>query len=228
MKKIDFDGAVCVSEGDCTCAPLIFVGRESGGAQRSVPLSETVKSLAPGRDFVLVSFEVESWNSGFSPWYAPAVRGDEAFGGDGEATLAYLTEELIPTVRGETGSRGSCFAAGYSLAGLFALWAFLKTDIFRGAAGCSASLWFPGWRDFADSNPPDGKNGLVYLSLGEKEERTRNPLMSTVGDAVRDFSERAERAQGIRSVLCMQPGGHFNNPELRLASGIAWLINNDN
>lgn len=227
MKTIDFDGAVCVSEGECSDAPLIFVGRERGGASRGISLGETVKSLAPGQGFFLVSFEVESWNDGFSPWFAPPVRGDEAFGGNGEKTLSRLTDRLIPAARRETGCKGSCFAAGYSLAGLFALWAFLKTDYFRGAAGCSPSLWFPGWSDFAAKNPLDGRSGLLYLSLGEKEEKTRNPKMSTVGDAVRDFSESAEKAPDIRSALFMQPGGHFNEPELRLASGLAWLINNN-
>ena len=32
------------------------------------------------------------------------------------------------------------------------------------------------------------------------------------------------RAQGMTSILEMNPGGHFNDPGRRLAKGIAWAL----
>lgn len=63
---------------------------------------------------------------------------------------------------------------GYSLAGLFALWAAYQTDTFKAVAAASPSIWFPGFVDFMKDREIHTKR--VYLSLGDKEEKTRIPL----------------------------------------------------
>ena len=63
------------------------------------------------------------------------------------------------------------------------------------------------------------------MSLGDKEEKTRNPVMRTVGDCIRKQSEMLDNDEGCKaSILEMNPGNHFREPDLRTAKGFAWLI----
>jgi predicted alpha/beta superfamily hydrolase len=62
--------------------------------------------------------------------------------------------------------------AGYSLSGLFALWALWQTDVFERAASASGSLWFPGFIDYARERTMTATPDAAYLSLGKKETKT--------------------------------------------------------
>ena len=47
-------------------------------------------------------------------------------------------------------------------------------------------MWFPGWKNYVLTHTtPD--NCIIYLSLGIKEEKTKNPTMSTVGNVTRKY-----------------------------------------
>jgi predicted alpha/beta superfamily hydrolase len=174
------------------------------------------------KGFTLAAFKVDDWNADLSPWEAPPVFGNEAFAGGAEATLKYVTEELIPQITGGKGAE--IFIGGYSLAGFFALWAAYQTDLFSGVAAASPSVWFPGWTDYAEAN--EIKTGKVYLSLGDKEEKTRNPVMRTVGDNIRRQLEILQAdAHCEECILEMNQGNHFKEPDIRTAKGFAWLLN---
>ena len=82
-------------------------------------------------------------------------------------------------------------------------------------------MWFPGFPDYLKAHPVRAER--VYLSLGDKEERTRHPVMRTVGDAIRE-SENIFIQQGIQTELEWNPGNHFKEPDLRMAKGFAWLL----
>lgn len=182
------------------------------GGSDPVAMEAHVRRIVPEADFTLETFPVADWNRDLSPWAAPAVFGDEAFSGGGAATLARL-EALL--------GGQPAYLAGYSLAGLFALWAMCECPLIRGVACCSPSLWFPGWEDYAQAHPlPEDR--VLYLSLGMKEERTRHPVMRRVGDAVRREHERASHLAARQ--LTWHPGGHFTDPEGRVAQGIAWVV----
>ena len=113
--------------------------------------------------------------------------------------------------------------AGYSLAGLFALYALFRTDVFSTAASVSGSLWYPGFADFTESHETAGKVEGVYLSLGDREDKGGSRIMRTVGESTARV-ERALREKGINTAYEMNKGGHFSDPEGRLAKGIAWVI----
>ena len=98
----------------------------------------------PGQDFSLKAVKVSSWNEDLSPWTAPAVFRGEEFGDGAGATLRFVLEEVLPKEGTGTGrSRKRTVIGGYSLAGLFALWAGYQTDRFDGIAAASPSVWFP-------------------------------------------------------------------------------------
>ena len=65
----------------------------------------------------------------------------------------------------------------------------------------------------------------IYLSLGDKEERTRNPVMRTVGDNIRRQYELLQADMECTGcILEMNPGNHFKETDIRTAKGFAWLL----
>lgn len=172
--------------------------------------------------FILAAFEITDWNSELSPWNAPPVFGTEPFGNCAGETLDYLENTLIPELKGRFGSDLPIILGGYSLAGLFSLWAAYTSERFNSVAAVSPSVWFPDWLDFIDSHSPCAKN--IYLSLGKKEGKTRNRTMAVVGDNIRRQYEILKE-NGVNCVLEWNEGNHFSEPEVRMAKGFAWCIN---
>lgn len=169
--------------------------------------------------FTLVAFRSSDWNGDFSPWAASAIFGKDDFAGNGQNTLRWLTEECIPAVEGKAAHER--VLVGYSLSGLFALWAGIESEMFKGGiACCSGSLWFPGWMEFIQNKTCHARS--VYLSLGQSEEKTKNKVMAAVGNNTRQTYDWL--CQQGEAVLEWNKGGHFNEPYLRVAKGIAWLI----
>ena len=68
--------------------------------------------------------------------------------------------------------------------------------------------------------------GAVYLSLGDREERTRNRVMAQVGDAIRAGHTLLKEC-GTDCVLEWNQGNHFKEPDLRTAKAFAWLMNRE-
>lgn len=173
-----------------------------------------------------VAVEISDWNRELSPWPAPAVFGDEAFAGKGRETLQVLLDQIIPQVEGDLvdNTPRNRILGGYSLAGLFSLWAFYESGSFGAVASCSGSLWYPGWEEYI-SKRKALHDSMLYLSLGLKEEKTKNPLMAQVGDATRRTAQFACQDMNIaRTILEWNPGGHFTQPLERMARGFLWLL----
>ncbi len=115
----------------------------------------------------------------------------------------------------------------YSLACLFALYSLYKSDLFAGAACCSGSLWLPGWEEYAKEHTLVNES-IVYLSLGGKEEHSKNPVIATIGEKTRFQDKLLDNDSKVTAhKLEMNPGGHFSDPEGRLAKGIVWLLEYD-
>ena len=177
-----------------------------------------IEEFSGGQSFCLKAVKVDNWNKDLSPWPAPAVFGREDFGAGAEETLAYLLTEAVPH---KINSPQKVYIGGYSLAGLFALWAGYQTDAFSGIAAASPSIWFPGFTEYMKENELHAH--AVYLSLGDREERTRNPVMARVGDAIREAYAHLQET-GVDCVLEWNKGNHFKEPDLRTARAFAWVM----
>ena len=227
---------------------------------------EAIKELSD-KPFSLVAFMIKDWNQELTPWVAPpvfdkaAIKREESelvqipereqsrpkvkapFGDGAEKTLKFITSQLLPEVQENI---PHLILGGYSLAGLFALWAGYQTDLFEGIAAASPSVWYPQWIDYASENKPLAKS--IYLSLGDKEEKAKNrwnseshqtrlngrvvtevgkanPVMAQVGNAIRKQHELLTE-QEIKTILEWNAGNHFVDSDKRLAKGFAWAINN--
>ena len=182
-----------------------------------------VFDVSPLLGCMSMSIPVESWNDALSPWEAPAVWGKQGFGGNAADTLRFLTEQVIPTLKQqfELSENVKIILGGYSLAGLFSLWASTQTDLFHSIAAASPSVWFPGWMEFEQRHPIQTQH--IYLSLGDKEEHTKNTVMAAVGDNIRTLHSRlAER--GTDCTLEWNSGGHFKDADLRTAKAFRWTM----
>ena len=165
-------------------------------------------------DLCLAAFVVEDWNKELSPWNAPAVFGKEDFGDGAGNTLSEILQYSNDTEK-------NYYLGGYSLAGLFSLWSAYQTDKFSGIAAVSPSVWFPKFIDYMRGHEPQANN--IYLSLGDKEEKTKNPTMSQVGNAIREGYEILKEKH-IKCTFEWNRGNHFKEPELRTAKGFSWLL----
>ncbi len=203
-------------------APLFLLlggdGEEEGVWREARTLTE-----AP---FRLASLPVGNWNDALSPWPAePVFRGGEPFGGGAEETLECLVSRILPLLRESLEApTAPCYLLGYSLAGLFALYALYRTAAFSGAVSASGSLWFPGFAEYALGHSFAGRPEKLCFSLGDREKNTKNPLMRRVQDCTEAIF-RHVRDLGIHCAFRLDPGGHFRDPERRLGLGIAWMLN---
>ena len=153
----------------------------------------------------------------------PAVWGKQGFGGNAGDTLRFLTEQVIPTLEQQfpLPENVKIILGGYSLAGLFALWASTQTHLFYGVAAASPSVWFPGWMEFEQQRPIQTQH--IYLSLGDKEEHTKNTVMAVVGDNIRTLHSQLI-ARGADCALEWNSGGHFKDADLRTAKAFRWAM----
>ena len=169
------------------------------------------------KSFRLIAARIDDWNNDLSPWEAPAVFGKESFGSGASKTLSELIEHCRDKSK-------TYYIGGYSLAGLFSLWAVYQTDTFDGAAAASPSVWFPGFAEYMKENRI--RTAKVYLSLGDKEEKTRNPVMATVGDRIREaYVLLKEKECGVNCILEWNEGNHFKDAALRTAKAFTWVLN---
>ena len=165
------------------------------------------------------------WNHDMPPWNAPALSPDDApFTGGADDYIALLTGEILPEVKKRIkGTPAFTGITGYSLAGLFAVYAMYKTDAFDRAASISGSLWFPDFKEYCTSNPMKKTPEKIYLSLGDREAKTRNPLLRTVQENTESLAEYF-KCLGIDVVYELNPGNHFKNAALRTAKGIRAIL----
>ena len=167
------------------------------------------------KEFYLIAVGIEDWNKELSPWCAPAVFGKEDFGDGAKETLDEIKELCADKDK-------TYIIGGYSLAALFALWTSYCTDMFSAVAAASPSMWFPGFTDFMENN--EILCDSVYLSLGDREEKTKNPVMQTVGDNIKKAYELLN-GKGVHTILEWNEGNHFKDADIRTAKAFAWTLN---
>lgn len=175
--------------------------------------------------FTLVAISDLEWNHDMVPWDGPsAFKNAEPCTGGADDYLRLLTEEIIPTA--EKGIAGvPCWRgiAGYSLAGLFALYAIYQTDLFSRVGSISGSLWFPGMKEYIFSHEPTCWPGCMYFSLGDKESKTRNQVLRNVRQNT-DEIHAFYRGKGIDTAFQLNPGNHYNQAVERTVDGLCWLL----
>lgn len=195
---------------------------KNDGINREVKVLATTAT----KGFAIVFFDTVEWAKALMPWQDEAVSRNEEVGRYASNTLEYIIESLIPWLHERFGKL-PCIIGGYSLGGLFALWAARQSAAFDAVAAASPSLWIKRWADFADNRSLNAR--LAYVSLGDREEHCRNQRMARIGDCVRhEHLTLAGQIGTTATTLEWNNGGHFGEEAERTAKAFAWCIENIN
>ena len=155
----------------------------------------------------LVNVGADLWEENFSPWCAPRVFAKGPNFGDGaQKTLDTLIDQVIPWTESDlTEPPAYRVLVGYSLAGLFSLWAGVSQQVARGCqpddapsqpgpssqpgaphvdapattfqrvGAVSGSFWFPGLLDYVDQQLSGGAVSLTHAYLSLGDREARTP-----------------------------------------------------
>lgn len=179
-------------------------------------------------EFILVSIAKMSWHNDLTPWeYSPFYKGDSKYLGYADSYLKEIENDFIPKVEeyitNKLNKKISYYGiAGYSLGGLFALYSGFKTDRFKRIASASGSLWYPKFSEFVKSNKLSDNIDKIYFSLGNKESKSKNEVLSTVENKTKKIYEYISKS--INSIYEENEGNHFKDSILRMAKGIKWIL----
>lgn len=114
---------------------------------------------------------------------------------------------------------------GYSLGGLTALYTLYKTKVFGNIGSLSGSLWYDDWIAFMESTLPVTESCKIYLSLGQKESKSRNVRMAKVAECTEHAAEILKLQFGTENIFFeWNEGGHFTDIPKRFAKAIAWFM----
>lgn len=176
-----------------------------------------------GRSLVLAEFGGIDWDRDYSPWEADGSGGRHFSGGAGR--LVQFLPGFTAELERRFGKFSGVYFCGYSLGGLFALYAASigAGGEISGAASCSGSMWFPGWTEFLAAHPLHGR---IFLSLGGKEKNSPDPLMASVEEKTAEVKRIAARTAEV--TLVHEPGGHFSRVPERLCRAINALLSGNN
>jgi len=224
MKLIEAAGkAVKIFPAEKENAPLVILNTFEDDGESVYAAVKKITDV----EFSLAAVGGILWEAEMSPWKcSPVYKEGAPCAGEADVYLDTLTKEILPEILGQLLMKPSYTAlAGYSLAGLFAVYALYRTDFFSRAASASGSFWFPDFLRFALNNKMAVKPDCVYFSLGDKEARARSSTLCTVENNTRMLNKMCNEL-GIRSTFELNPGNHFKDAPLRMAKGIAWMIGN--
>lgn len=202
-------------------SPLIILNNFEGDGKSVV---DEILKLGSD-DFNLLCIGNLKWDHDMTPWYCPPLSPkDSPCTGGADEYLKILISEINPRAKKLIkGEPSHLSIVGYSLAGLFAIYAMYRTDVFDRVASMSGSLWFPDFKEYCMENEIKKQPDKLYLSLGDKEAKTRNNLLMTVQDNTEALVEYY-KGLGIDVTWELNPGNHFKDAALRSAKGITAIL----
>lgn len=139
-------------------------------------------------------------------WDCPPVfKNDASFTGNADDYLWLLTMRLFQQLRWRL---TEFLVTGYSLAGLFALYTIYQTDLFSRVGSMSGSLWFPGMKECIFTHEPKRWPDCMYFSLGNKESKTRPPMLRSVRQNTEEIRPPYQ-SKGSDTVFHLNPSNHY-------------------
>lgn len=172
-------------------------------------------NIEPVEGVRLVMIYPYDWNYCMTPWkYHDKNMGKT---GGGEEFLSWFISEIYD----EKYQRQ--YIGGYSLGGLFALFAACEKELFDGVMSVSGSLWYPGALEYFNEKSIGKRIGKIYMSLGDKESLTKNAEREKVGFNTEKLAEVFGKTKEV--FFEYNGGGHFTDINGRIAKSILTEIN---
>ena len=217
MQYINADSRKLFRGSDGANAPTIYV---VDMAEHPFDIDEPARNRA----CTIVKVTVRDWNNSLTPWPASGLyRGEPDFGGDAAITLSELVGEAIPEIeRAEGLSPAKRAICGYSLGGLFALYALTHSDTFAACACLSGSVWYPGWVERLRELEFDGTGRFAFLSIGSKEKHAAPKVLHHVQDNMEECASILCK-RGCKAEFVVGPGNHMAFAAERFNAGLSAL-----
>ncbi|MCR5537414.1 MAG: hypothetical protein K6F05_08425 [Succinivibrio sp.] len=204
-----------------TAGPLLVLPVFEGNG------SEICETLArqSSKPFRLLCLSALSWEDDLTPYPAPALSAkDRPFGGQAEHLLRVLENDILPWSLSQLPKAPDYLGvAGYSLAGMFALYAAFNCRYFTAVASMSGSLWYPDFVRYLMQKSAPAQPLRIYLSLGAAESRTRHPQLRRVGECTQALYQFLKDSH-YEVKFEEQPGNHFHKVTERIVTGLQSLL----
>ena len=144
IQDITINGNQTTSRSERNRRPGHLLGHVSTSAERSRTSVGISTGTCAGTKFPARCISGGRLESGFFALGSSGGIRKGSFAGQGLKTLRWLTEECVPHIDRTFGVKDrEHWLMGYSLAGLFALWAAYESDVFSGIVCCSGFVVVP-------------------------------------------------------------------------------------
>lgn len=171
----------------------------------------------------LLSISLLDWNADLSPWPSPGLFGKSgSFAGNASSFLHWIEQTVKPWAQ-KMVQCDTVLLVGYSMGGLFALYALYHSTWFTSFCCVSGSVWYPHFFDYCLNEPIKRIPDSIYFSLGTKEIKTRHPDLQKTGKIMEALAS-FYREKGIDTIFEWNPGTHFTDPAQRIIKAIHWTL----
>ncbi|MGQ3479950.1 alpha/beta hydrolase [Paenibacillus sp. TY11] len=216
--------------------PVLYV--QDGSSLFLSGLDELERCFSTGRlpRVVLVGIQPVNRLDDYTPWKATAlVEGRPAFGGGGDAYLAFVVTKVMPYVEArypvQTGSEHTGMI-GASLGGLISMYAAFKyKDVFGRIGSISGSYWYPGMIDYMQSASfatVIAGTHRFYISVGTREgegktnvQKDMVPLTLQVCDVLLAHGLTEHEVRLVKDEGAVHNINHFRQ---QFPKAVAWLL----
>ena len=199
------------------------------GDQFAEPFNRWIIKHHPPLNFVLLN--ANNRTDDYTPWPLQASETMPMdFEGKAEEHLSFISTHVIPFCESEYGLASSAekrVIGGYSLGGLFSLYAAVNTDLFGTVLSCSSSLWYPDFLDYLKEHPFKAAHPKLYMSVGDQEGTTATNLTATQTSntiVLKDFYESKFEPNNFKFIL--EEGNHGNDIPGRAWRAVEWVEEN--
>ncbi|MCM1522186.1 MAG: hypothetical protein NC039_05995 [Muribaculaceae bacterium] len=201
----------------CLCASPAGVRRIAYILYPMAMLADWIEQASTRYATAIVVITGMDWDNDLTPWAASGVpKGSPDFKGDAPAFLGRL-EGLVKDVETSIGTVNPDDRSliGVSLSGLFTLWEWPQSTLFRNIASLSGSFWYEGFMEWFGRQDFQTKTGLAYFLLGDKESHSKVKTFDTVGANTLAIVSHLKSA-GVHTEFESVPGNHYQFPIQRL------------
>lgn len=203
----------------CRCSSLVSKDKIAYILYPMDALAGWIEQAAEKSGITLVEITGMDWQNVFSPWPAPAVpAGSGDFKGESPEFLNLLERTVIPRIDQALGIDGAVerTLVGVSMSGLFALWQWPQSSLFRNIVSLSGSFWYEGFMDwFYRQDFSSKKPGYAFFLLGRQEPKSNVAAFNVVGENTERIVAHL-RASGVKTDFTWVPGNHYQHGIERL------------
>lgn len=202
---------------NCLCAVATSSKRIAYVLYPMDNLGDWIATAAENYGITIVVVTGMAWDDDLTPWPASGVpNGCPDFGGHAAQFLSRLESLRGKVERKLKVSPTSRALVGVSLSGLFALWQWSESKLFRDIATLSGSYWYEGFLSwFSAQNYSVRRGGFAYILLGDKESHSCVKAFDSVGANTAEIVVRLKE-QGVDVEFESVPGNHYQFPIERL------------